>query len=81
MKTRKVVLFILGLSFIALTACIALFFGSSGCASSGALGTGEHILASNGIERSYYLKLPADYNDQTAYPLIFAFHGLGGDSL
>jgi poly(3-hydroxybutyrate) depolymerase len=34
---------------------------------------------SNDIERVYYLKLPENYNSSTSYPLIFAFHGLGGD--
>ena len=79
MKPSKIVLFTLALVFIALTACLALFFRSSGCGSVGTLETGEQTLVSNGIERVYYLKLPENYRDQNAYPLIFAFHGLGGD--
>ena len=35
---------------------------------------------SDGIERVYYLKLPANYNaNDSSYPLIFAFHGHTGD--
>ena len=79
MKNNKVVLFILAFSIIALAACLALSFRSSGCGSGVALETGEHTLVSQGIERVYYLKLPANYRTQNAYPLIFAFHGLGGD--
>lgn len=79
MKANKIVLFILVLFFVALAACLTLFYGSSGCGSGGTLTTGEQTLVSNGIERVYYLKLPSNYSGQNAYPLIFAFHGLGGD--
>jgi poly(3-hydroxybutyrate) depolymerase len=34
---------------------------------------------SNGVERVYYLKLPEDYDSNTAYPLVFGFHGLTSD--
>lgn len=51
---------------------------SGGC--SGALSTesGTMAIAVDGLERSYILSLPADYDDQISHPLIFAFHGLGG---
>ena len=79
MKTNKAVLSILALFIIAFAACLALSFRSSGCNSGSALQTGEQTLLSNEIERVYYLKLPANYHADTDYPLIFAFHGLGGD--
>ena len=79
MKPNKIVLAILVLFFVALAACFTLFYGSSGCGSMGALETGEQTIVSDGIERVYYLKLPANYNKNNPYPLIFAFHGLGGD--
>jgi poly(3-hydroxybutyrate) depolymerase len=79
MNLNKIVLSILVLFFVGLAACLALFSGSSGCGSSGDLETGEQTLVSNGVERVYYLKLPANYRTEIAYPLIFAFHGLGGD--
>ncbi|GAI25215.1 unnamed protein product, partial [marine sediment metagenome] len=34
---------------------------------------------SNGVERAYYLKLPEDYDNNTLYPLVFAFHGMTRD--
>ena len=79
MELNKIVLSILVLFFVGLAACLTLFYESSGCGSRGVLETGEHVLVSNGGEREYYLKLPANYRDYNAYPLIFAFHGLGGD--
>jgi len=78
-KTNKIVLPLLVFFFIALTSCFILSFRSSGCGSGGTLETGEQTLVSDGLERVYYLKLPANYNGDTDYPLIFAFHGLGGD--
>jgi poly(3-hydroxybutyrate) depolymerase len=79
MKNRKVLLLILVLSLAALAACLALFFGSSGCGSDSGFTTGERTVTSQDVERVYYLKLPGNYNATTPYPLIFAFHGLGGD--
>ena len=79
MKTHKVVLCVLALFLITISACVALFFGSSGCGSANDLSTGRHTILSNNVERVYFLKLPDDYNSLIPYPLIFAFHGLGGD--
>ena len=79
MKISKVVLCILAFFIIAIAACLALFFRSSGCGSGSGFTTGEHTVASNGTERVYYLELPKDYNSNTAYSLVFGFHGLGGD--
>jgi polyhydroxybutyrate depolymerase len=33
------------------------------------------------IERSYHLKIPATYDRERAYPVVFRFHGDGGDGL
>jgi poly(3-hydroxybutyrate) depolymerase len=80
MKTNKVVLGILALFCLALAACLALFFESSGCGSGSGFTTGERTIMSDGIERVYYLKLPENYNaNDSPYPLIFAFHGLTGN--
>ena len=77
-KNITVILFlILILSF--LTACLTLFFRSSGCESNSGFTTGERTIISNGIERVYYLKLPDSYDTLTPYPLIFGFHGASGD--
>ena len=79
MKPDKIVLSMLVLFFFALASCLTLFYGSSGCGSDGALATGEQTIVSDGVERIYYLKLPENYNTNSPYPLILAFHGLGGD--
>jgi len=33
----------------------------------------------DGMERDYILSMPDDYDPATAYPLVFAWHGRGGD--
>lgn len=79
MKNVKLILIIIIISLGTFAACLFLFFGSSGCGSDSGFATGERTVMSNGVERVYYLKLPEDYSSLTPYPLIFAFHGLGGD--
>lgn len=79
MNKHRTIIFVLILIFGALTACLALFYGSSGCGHSSNLKTGEQTLISQGVERVYYLKLPEDYDPVTLYPLMFAFHGASGD--
>jgi len=37
-------------------------------------------LTVDGLERTYQLHLPADYDEDTAYPLVIALHGGGGNS-
>lgn len=32
-----------------------------------------------GVERNYLLTVPPDYDPERAYPLVFGFHGSGGD--
>ena len=49
---------------------------SAGCGAS-TNGLGTNILI-EGETRTYVLSLPDDYDTQTAYPLIFAWHGRGG---
>jgi len=77
MKKNMVILFVLILFLGTIAAC-ALFM-SSGCGSDSGFTTGERKMTSNNEERVYYLDLPKDYNANTAYSLIFAFHGLTGD--
>ena len=51
---------------------------SSGCGlAPPSAGSGKTIVI-NGASRTYVLALPASYDSSRAYPLIFAFHGLGG---
>lgn len=45
----------------------------------GPAATGLHTMTSDGVERSYYLDLPTDYDaDAEPKPLILAMHGTGG---
>ena len=41
--------------------------------------TPQKIMAA-GVARDYILSLPADYDPNTQYPLVFAWHGRGGSS-
>lgn len=78
MNKRIIILLVLTIFLGTIAAC-ALFFMSSGCGSDSGFTTGERTITSNSTERVYYLKLPENYNSNTAYPLIFGFHGMGGD--
>lgn len=40
-------------------------------------GSGKTVVV-NGVTRTYVLALPTGYDARRAYPLLFAFHGLGG---
>jgi len=40
--------------------------------------TGPCTLTIGGTARQYFVVLPANYNANTAYPLVFAWHGRGG---
>jgi predicted esterase len=62
-------------------------FSSSGCKSGGKPASGlitiannpdSSMLLSNGSERTYYLRLPENYDSKNPYPLVIAFHGTGG---
>jgi poly(3-hydroxybutyrate) depolymerase len=49
-----------------------------GCGKSPTLSSGTHTIASNGKSRSFILRIPANYNMNNPYRLIFAFHWRGG---
>ncbi|HEY6881519.1 MAG TPA: hypothetical protein VI299_26015, partial [Polyangiales bacterium] len=56
--------------------------GGCGMASSGGDGMfAEQTARIGGVDRSYHVRLPNDYDATRAYPLIFRFHGYGGDGL
>ncbi|GIJ27326.1 hypothetical protein Vqi01_24880 [Micromonospora qiuiae] len=50
----------------------------AGCGKAPTLGNGTHTIQSNGKSRSFILRIPANYNSNTRYRLMFAFHWLGG---
>ena len=52
--------------------------GSAGCGRSPTLSSGTHTIQSGGTNRSFILRIPANYNNANPYRLIFAFHWRGG---
>ena len=50
---------------------------SAGCDGDPALTSGEHTIEVDGEERTFILDVPSDYDEGTAYPLLFGFHGRG----
>lgn len=56
-----------------------VFVGSPGCETKATLPDGEITFSLDGYDRRYILRLPANYDSQRAYPLIFALHGNGGN--
>ncbi|WP_432745426.1 RICIN domain-containing protein [Streptomyces sp. JH002] len=52
--------------------------GEGGCGSSPGLTSGTHTIQSGGKSRSFILRVPANYDNNRPYRLIFAFHWRGG---
>lgn len=53
---------------------------TAGCGKAPTLTSGTHSLPSGGTERSYILRLPANYDNNHAYRLIFGIHWMGGSA-
>ena len=51
---------------------------TAGCGTAPSLESGSHTIQSGGVDRSFILRVPDDYDNSRAYPLIFAFHWWGG---
>ena len=79
MKKNLVLTLFISLPLLSLTACISPDdpFSSSGCKAVSQSESGL-ITISNDSERTYYLRLPEDYDSKSPYPLVIAFHGTGG---
>lgn len=56
---------------------------SAGCgsANTGSGAFARRSLRAGGRDRTYYVRVPASYQANRAYPLIFRWHGTGGDGL
>ncbi|WP_030257754.1 MULTISPECIES: ricin-type beta-trefoil lectin domain protein [Streptomyces] len=52
--------------------------GTGGCGSAPALASGTHTISSSGQNRSYILRVPANYDQTRPYRLVFGFHWVGG---
>jgi poly(3-hydroxybutyrate) depolymerase len=53
---------------------------TAGCGKTPTLTSGTHTLNSGGTQRSYILRLPANYDKTHPYRLIFGLHWLGGNA-
>lgn len=51
---------------------------STGCSGSATPPTGALSILVGALERTYIVSIPGDYDPAHAYPLVFAYHGLGG---
>jgi poly(3-hydroxybutyrate) depolymerase len=51
---------------------------TAGCGKAPALTSGTHSISSSGQNRTYILRVPANYDQDRPYKLIFAFHWLNG---
>jgi poly(3-hydroxybutyrate) depolymerase len=55
--------------------------GSTGCGKARGLQNGLINLTVGGLNRSYILRVPDNYNPQTPYRLVLGYHWRGGDAL
>ena len=60
------------------TAAPAYAATTGGCGKTPALATGTHSIQSGGKNRTYILNVPANYDSNRAYRLVFGFHWVGG---
>jgi len=51
---------------------------STGCGKTPTLASGSRTISSGGQSRSFMLRIPASYDNNHPYPLVFAFHWNGG---
>ena len=54
--------------------------GTGGCGANPGLTTGRHSITVDGLHREYIIDVPANYNKNNPYRLIFAWHWLGGNA-
>ncbi|MFD8498910.1 RICIN domain-containing protein [Amycolatopsis sp. NPDC059657] len=54
--------------------------GSAGCGKAPGLASGAHTIQSGGQNRSYIVRVPAGYDNNHPYRLIFGFHWRGGSA-
>jgi len=54
---------------------------SSGCGKTGTPPSGNQTIDVDGVQRAYIVKVPSNYEANTPYRLVFAWHGLGGTAM
>jgi poly(3-hydroxybutyrate) depolymerase len=60
------------------SASAAALAGTAGCGKNPTLSSGTHTIQSSGKNRSFILRIPANYNNNNPYRLIFGIHWLNG---
>ncbi|MEV0531032.1 ricin-type beta-trefoil lectin domain protein [Kitasatospora sp. NPDC050463] len=68
----------LGTALSATAAPVSAAAATGGCGKAPALASGPHTIASGGQNRGYILRVPANYDQNRPYRLIFGFHWRGG---
>jgi len=63
---------------VASAATVAPLAATAGCGKAATLSSGTHSIQSSGQNRSYILRVPANYDINHPYRLIFGFHWNGG---
>jgi poly(3-hydroxybutyrate) depolymerase len=67
-----------GIRLASAAADVAPLAATAGCGKAPGLNSGTHTIQSSGQNRSFILRVPANYNNNNPYRLIFAFHWRGG---
>jgi len=62
----------------ALAADVGVAATTAGCGKAPTLASGTHSIQSSGQNRSYILRVPANYDNSHPYRLFFGFHWVGG---
>lgn len=57
---------------------VATTASTAGCGHAPTLTSGTHTIQSSGQNRSYILRVPANYDNSHPYRLVFGFHWVGG---
>nr|WP_225851237.1 cellulose binding domain-containing protein [Streptomyces sp. HPF1205] len=78
LATLALVLAAVGTALGSGTATAAPAAGTGGCGKAPSLSSGTHNITSSGQNRSYILRVPANYDQNHPYRLIFGFPWLGG---
>ena len=84
MSRQRSLLGLVAVSAAVLAATGVVAFGSAataataGCGKAPTLASGAHTIQSSGQNRSYILRVPANYDSNHPYRLIFGFHWNGG---
>ncbi|MEE6257658.1 cellulose binding domain-containing protein [Plantactinospora sonchi] len=59
---------------------VGVLAATAGCGRAPTLANGTHTIQSGGMNRSFILRLPDNYNNNQPYRLVFGFHWLNGSA-